>query len=422
MRMKTKHVVLRKLLSVVIAITLVSCGGGLINTNYDRHFTDEGYLKKDSIDKASETPLSRIKFYVEVSGSMNGFFRANKPTHFKRDVWEICSYYEPIANNVTILTNSGSEGASFAMNDFQTKMNTGAFVSAASTKVPLMLKSILTTLDADNGEVAVLISDMKYSPVGSSAPNVLITQYSTDVSRILGNFGKSVSLVCATSDYLDRTGNVITERSPYYYFIMGNSNAVAEIRDGISTLLKENDRFVDNIESGFDYGAPKYTFGIPNKCFQLADNEPTFVQYEETDGIDTCTVKLKVDLKPYRWLLTDKKYFEEAFKVKALYGSEVEVGDVKIEVKNITDKKLQRTAEAIVELKLPYMATESEVLEWTLQLPDTDYTLFGDFCGSTDENDCTKSYSIEAFMKGIFYGGIVNKTLKPNYILISKND
>ena len=420
--MKTKHVVLRKLLSVVIAITLVSCGGGLINTNYDRHFTDEGYLKKDSIEKASETPLSRIKFYVEVSGSMNGFFRANKPTHFKRDVWEICSYYEPIANNVTILTNSGSEGASFAMNDFQTKMNTGAFVSAASTKVPLMLKSILSTLDADNGDVAVLISDMKYSPVGSLAPNVLITQYSTDVSRILGNFGKSVSLVCATSDYLDRTGNVITERSPYYYFIMGNSNAVAEIRDGISTLLKENDRFVDNIESGFDYGAPKYNFGIPNKCFQLADNEPTFVQYEETDGIDTCTVKLKVDLKPYRWLLTDKNYFKEAFKVKALYGSEVEVGDVKIEVQNITNKKLQRTAEAIVELKLPYMATESEVLEWTLQLPDTDYTLFGEFCGSTDENDYTKSYSIEAFMKGIFYGGIVNKTLKPNYILISKND
>ena len=152
------------------------------------------------------------------------------------------------------------------------------------------------------------------------------------------------------------------------------------------------------------------------------DNEPTFIQYEESDGIDTCTVKLKVDLKPYRWLLTDKKYFEEAFKVKSLYGSKVNVGDIKIEVKNITDKKLQRTAEAIVELKLPNMATESEVLEWTLQLPDTDYTLFGEFCGSTDENDCTKSYSIEAFMKGMFYGGIVNETLKPNYILISKND
>lgn len=411
-----------KLLSVVMAITFVSCGGGVINTNYNPHFTEQGYFVNDSIGVSSKTSLSRIKFYVEVSGSMNGFFRANKPTHFKKDVWEICSYYEPIANDVTILTNSGSEGSSFAMNDFQTRMNTGAFISAASTKVPLMLQSILSTLDADRGEVAVLISDMKYSPVGSAAPNVLITQYSTDISRILGKFGKSVSLVCATSDYLDRTGNVITERSPYYFFIMGNSNTVAEVRDGISTLLKANDRFVDNIDSGFDYGAPKHSFGIPNKCFQLDDNEPTFIQYEESDGIDTCTVKLKVDLKPYRWLMTDKKYFKEAFKVKALYGSKVEMGNVNIEVQNITDKKLQRTAIATIELKLPYIATESEVLEWTLQLPDTDYTLFGEFCGSTDENDCTKSYSIEAFMKGIFYGGIVNKTLKPNYILISKND
>ena len=405
-----------------MAITFVSCGGGVINTNYNPHFTEQGYFVNDSIGVSSKTSLSRIKFYVEVSGSMNGFFRANKPTHFKKDVWEICSYYEPIANDVTILTNSGSKGSSFAMNDFQTRMNTGAFISAASTKVPLMLQSILSTLDADRGEVAVLISDMKYSPVGSAAPNVLITQYSTDISRILGKFGKSVSLVCATSDYLDRTGNVITERSPYYFFIMGNSNAVAEVRDGISTLLKANDRFVDNIDSGFDYGTPKHSFGIPNKCFQLDDNEPTFIQYEESDGIDTCTVKLKVDLKPYRWLMTDKKYFKEAFKVKALYGSKVEMGNVNIEVQNITDKKLQRTAIATIELKLPYIATESEVLEWTLQLPDTDYTLFGEFCGSTDENDCTKSYSIEAFMKGIFYSGIVNKTLKPNYILISKND
>lgn len=422
MRMRTFNVILSKLLSVVITITFVSCGDNKINTNDNPHFTEQGCLKNDSIVKSSETSLSHIKFYVEVSGSMNGFFRPNKPTMFKKDVWEICSYYEPIANNISILTNSGSEGATFTMNEFQTKMNTGAFVSAASTKVPLMLKSILSTLDAEKGEVAVLISDMKYSPVGSAAPNVLITQYSTDISRILGNFNKSVSLVCATSDYLDRTGNVITERSPYYFFIMGNSNAVAEVRDGISTLLKANDRFVDNIESGFDYGAPKYSFGIPNKCFQLDNNEPTFIQYEESDGIDTCTVKLKVDLKPYRWLLTDKKYFEEAFKVKSSYGSEVIVGDIKIEVKNITDKKLRRTAEAIVELKLPNIATESEVLEWTLQLPDTDYTLFGEFCGSTDENDCTKSYSIEAFMKGMFYGGIVNETLKPNYILISKND
>ena len=408
-----------KMLSIVMAIVLVSCGD-IVNTNYNSHFTEEGYFNDSTEITSSLAPLSRIKFYVEVSGSMNGFFRANKPTKFKKDVWEICSYYESISTNVTILTNNGSKGANLPMAQFQTKMNTGAFISAASTKVPVMLNSILSSLDTDNGEVAVLISDMKYSPVGSAAPNVLITQYSTDISKILGNFGKSVCLVCATSDYLDRTGNVKTKRSPYYFFIMGNSNAVAEVRDGISTLLKGNDSFVDNIESGFDYGHPKYSFGIPNKCYQL-DDEPTFLQYEEADEVDTCTIKLKVDLKPYRWLMTDKKYLKEAFKIKPLYGSTIEIGNIDMEVKNITDTKLQRTAIATIELKLSNMPTDSEVLEWTLELPNTDYTLFSEFCGSTDENDYTKSYSIEAFMKGIFYGGLVNKTLESNYILVSKN-
>lgn len=417
--MKSQKSLLEKLLSLVIAISLISCDP--VNTNYNDHFTDEGYFINDSTERVeSQILLSRIKFYVEVSGSMNGFFRANVPTKFKKDVWEICSYYESISHNVTILTNNGSKGANLPMAQFQTKMNTGAFISAASTKVPVMLNSILSSLDTDNGEVAVLISDMKYSPVGSAAPNVLITQYSTDISKILGNFGKSVCLVCATSDYLDRTGNVKTKRSPYYFFIMGNSNAVAEVRDGISTLLKGNDSFVDNIESGFDYGHPKYSFGIPNKCYQL-DDEPTFLQYEEADEVDTCTIKLKVDLKPYRWLMTDKKYLKEAFKIKPLYGSTIEIGNIDMEVKNITDTKLQRTAIATIELKLSNMPTDSEVLEWTLELPNTDYTLFSEFCGSTDENDYTKSYSIEAFMKGIFYGGLVNKTLESNYILVSKN-
>ena len=54
-------------------------------------------------------------------------------------------------------------------------------------------------------------------------------------------------------------------------------------------------------------------------------------------------------------------------------------------------------------------------------LPDTDYTLFAPYFGATAESDVTKSYSVDNFVKGIFYGGVVNKTLKPNYILISKN-
>lgn len=413
-----KMIYVALLLAVLMAYS--SCSRD-INTNQDPHFTLDGYLIEDSIGQSHAIALSKVRFYIEVSGSMNGFFRANQPTNFKQDVWQILSYYSPIVPGVTILTNNGDEGKTYDLSTFQTQMNTGAFVSAASTRVPLMLQSIIANLDTDNGEVAVLISDMKYSPVGQSAPKVLLTQYSTDISQIFGQYGKAISLVCATSNYLDKKGASVCDTSPYYFLIIGNDSGVAEMRDGISTLLTNDGRFVDNIESGFKYGRIKESFGIPQKCFQMDVNEPTFVEYEEADSYDTCIINLKVDLTPYRWIMTDKDYFTRAFKAKILYGSTLIVDDVNIDVQNITNKQLKRTAVATVRLKVFNMPTDSDVIEWTMELPDTDYTLFGQFCGATAEEDVTKSYSIEDFLIGMFYGGVVNTTLKPNYILVSKN-
>lgn len=411
------------LLAFVVLTATIGCGN--VNTVNDPRFDDDGYLVRTDSDSCgaffSPKQPAQVKFFVEVSGSMNGFFRANKPSDFKADLWNIMSYYSAIAPKICVLTNDGDQGATMPQGEFQTSMNTGAFVSTASTKVPLMLKSIIDNLNADKGEVAVLVSDMKYSPVGAAAPEVLLTQYSTDVSKILGRCGKAVSLICATSNYLDKDGNVVTSQSPYYYFIIGNGEQVAEMRNGISTLLQNRGHFVDNIESGFNYGKPKYSFGISNKCQQLND-EPTFVDYADEDAIDTCTIKLKVNLENYRWLTSVDDVFRKSFQVEALYGSVVKVGDIKIETQNITNKELKRVSTAIVDLKVCNMATDSEVLRWTLELPDTDYTLFNEyFENALDENDPTKSYSVIDFVKGMFYGGVVNKKLEPNYILISKN-
>ncbi len=403
---------------LIIIVSLMSCGGP-VNTNYDPHFTNDGFFKKDSSEFvfAPESP-QKIKFYVEVSGSMNGFFRSNQPTQFKVDVWQILNYYSSKADDIYILTNEGEQGSKYSHGQFQTKMNTGAFVSSASTKVPKMLQSIIGNLNTEAGEVAVLISDMKYSPVGAAAPRVLLSQYSTDISSIFGEFGKAICLVGATSDFLDKKGNVVCNKSPYYFLIIGNPTQVAEMRNGISALLENNGSFIDNIESGFNYGAPSYSFGIPDNGYQL-DDEPTFLGYDTSYG-DTCTIKLKVDLSKYRWAITNKELFRQSFQCKALYGSEVKVGNIDISVQNITDKKIKRTAVAIVDLKLCHMATDSEVIEWTLLLPDLDITSFAPYLGSNDENDVSKSFSLENFIKGMFYGGVINESLDSNYILISK--
>lgn len=406
------------IVSVLLPI-MSSCSD--INTVNDPHFESDGTFIKDSTESVfiPEVPL-KAKFFVEVSGSMNGFFRPNLPTQFKADVWQILSYYSKITPEVTILTNNGDMGANIPLADFQTKMNTGAFISAASTKVPLMLQSIIANLKPETGEVAVLISDMKYSPVGSAAPNVLLSQYSTDVSKILGNYGKAVSLIGATSEYLDKSGNMMTDKSPYYFFIIGEGKHVASVRNVISSMLQMNEHLIDNFDSGFDFGTVSCSFGIPENCYQL-NEEPTFIGFEG----DTCTVKMKVDLENYRWIMTNPEVFEKAFQVKPIYGSNVKVGNIEFDVKNITEKEhtnlLIRKATAIVDLKVYDLAQDSEVIEWNIDLPDTEASVFAPYIlGAQGENDVTKSYSVDNFMKGMFQGSVVNKSLKPSYILISK--
>ena len=407
---------------LIVCLTLLYSCDGIVNTVGDKHFEEDGTIKLDSNEGVAFVPTAptQIKFYVEVSGSMNGFFRANKVTYFKQDVWQIFSFFSNIAPEIRILTNDGNKGNSYPQAQFQTIMNTGGFVSTASTRVPDMIRSIFKDLNTDEGEVAVLVSDMKYDPVGAAAPDVLLSQYSTDISKILGVQGKAVCLIGAISDYLDKSGNVVANKSPYYYLVIGDGPQVAYMRNGISTMLENNERFIDNIESGFNYGVPTCSFGIPENCLQLGNN-PTFVDFDETSN-DTCTINMKVHLENYRWLLASESYFAKAFKIKTLYGSNVKVGKISFDITNITAKQLLRTATAIVEVKVFDMAQDSEVLEWTLELPDTDFSAFAPyFENANNPDDVTKSYSVQDFVKGIFYGGIVNKTLKPNYILISKN-
>lgn len=424
MKNYTHHLFIFGFVAILVGlVSMQSC------TNYnpvnDTNFNSDGhaiYLDEDSTEVFKNSIPQKVKFYVEVSGSMNGLFRSNVPTDFKRDVWRVLNYFETRAPKVTILTNDGNQGASFSQSNFRQLMNTGGFQSQASTKVPLMLESIIRDLNTDAGEVAILISDMKYSPVGSAAPNVLLEQYSTDISKILGRADKAVSLVCAKSSFYDSQGNMVTDNSPYYYFIIGNSEEVSYMRNAVSTLLENENSFVDNIETGFKHGGVRYTFGVSNKCIQL-NEEPTFTNFEDIEDADTCTIKLKVDISKYRWIMGIPEAFRNSLQVKTLYGSEVKVGNIDMKIDNMTNKQLNRTAVAIVDIKLFNMPLDADVIEWNLVLPDNDINLFNDyFENAVDENDPTKSYSLLNFVKGMFYCGTLNTESKKEYILVTKEN
>lgn len=416
---ETPYMMKKLLTFAVIAFTTILSSCQKPNTIPDPNFDEDGRLINTPKKTFMMEDPSRVKFYVEVSGSMNGFFRRNMPTDFKIDLWDIVSYYAPIAPDITILTNTGSQGATLSQKEFQSKMNAGQFVSSASTRVPDMVETIMGNLDTDNGELAVLVSDMKYSPVGQAAPEVLLGQYTVNIRNIFAKYNKAVSLVCAVSTFYDKNGNVVASRSPYYYLIIGREEHVVKMRNSISTILERKTHFVDNIDNGLDYGAPKYSFTYYDNCVELNGVDPTFVAYDEDAG--PAKLKLKIDLSDYRWRIADESFIRDGFKIKSKYGSTIQVGDIKIKAENITDKKLERKASSTIELLITNMSLDMDVLEWTMELPDTEYTLFNEFFENAwNEDDPNKSFSVENFVAGMFYGTNTNKKLETNYILISK--
>ena len=223
----------------------------------------------------------------------------------------------------------------------------------------------------------------------------------------------------AKSDYLAANGNTITEDSPYYYLILGNDKNVAFMRNCIATLLEDYGNYGDSIESGFDYKAPTYSFGIPDNVLQF-DDQPTFTNFD-VQYSDTCKVTLNIDLSNYRWQIAHEEAFRESFVVKSCYGSSVSVGKVSIDVNNHDNRELRRKATAKVELKIYDMFTESDVIEWTLNHPDHSVTLdFTNIMAATAENDYTGSFSVDRFVAGVFNAIQNHWDETPNRILISK--
>lgn len=409
------------LAAFITSLCFVSCCSSPINTINDPHF-DENGIYLDSLGATFQAIMpTSLDFYVEVSGSMNGFFRANKATAFKTDVWAIVSNFG--SPGVSVLSNTGTQATKYTGDQFRSRMNSGSFVSTAETQVPTMLESILSKLDYENGAVAVLISDMKYSPVGNKALPVLLQQYATDIRNIVGKYpGNAYSLIGAYSESLDAKGNVACEKSPYYYLVVGKDVCVAEVRNCITTILSDRENYLDNIETGFDYKRPAYGFGVPDNVIQL-DNEPTFYNYDVSYS-DTCKVVLNLDLSDFRWLVaSDENVLRECLKVKAAYGSEMEIGKINISTNNHNQKKLERFAIASVELKLWNMPMESDVIEWSLEHPEYSVTdTFMQIQNAGTEADLTGSFSLANFIQGVFQAVQNHWDQEPNRILISKSN
>lgn len=406
------------LAAISLTALLFSCHK-TINTNDSKYFTKEGKCTAKLQEFTSQQPKN-VKFYIEASGSMNGFFRSNQATKFKHDVWSVITDFTPSDGNVYVFAEQNAEAHPLPVGSFRDGMNKGLFVSSTSTDVPDMLSKMLDSVDYKSSEVGVLISDMKYDPVGNSAIKPLISQYSTDIRNIMMRHPDvGVCLIAATSEYLGKDGNKVVDASPYYYLIVGNKTNVVYMRNFIATLLRGNSTFVDEIEWGIDYLTPPIKVSDADYLTEIDANK------SYGDFNNGCTITLDVDVTNFPWFLENKDSLFNRLSISSAEGTEARIDkkNIKYDISNDDGKQLKRTIIAKVPVKIGNMFVDSDVFEISLNCPEIQMpnNIFTSFLGSQDVNDLAKTFSIEGLLGGFYSSMERYKKAHPVHILISKN-
>lgn len=399
-----------------------------VNSIQDPHFDADGAPLDSAITFFEPQTPEAVRLYIETSGSMNGFFRANCPNRFKKTVWSVFSGLEPLAGGlVSTMSNGGDIDAPIKLTDFRVKMNAGAFVSNTSTHIPAMLYNILQSADTARNEVAVLVSDMKYSPVGRSAATEL-NQYQEQIRNTLAMFpGMAVSFVCAMSEYLATNGSVVQGQSPYYFIIVGPSANVAEIRNDIAHWCEFTDSYVESGDMGMSYLTPSYEIDSVSNGLVSAIYPKSLITDFSRALSDTCSFVVRVDMTGFPWRAMTADALGKCLRATATYGSTVDAellgGDGHLVDDHAYKRLFQRVAYADFLVKVYNFVFDDEVVEWTFSnqpLDDISYTAgFRNIINAQDENDLSGTFSFNQFIAGCYNARLNTCREEPVRILIS---
>ena len=243
---------------IVTFLAICSCKHSINEIGNDS-FTDDGVLKTGVIDRFyTAEPADRIQLYVETSGSMNGLFRARKSNAFKTDMSAFLLKNASNIIGVKAFTDGSTNLKSYSANSFREYMNDGSFVSSMNTEVPKMLQVILNDLKDGQCDVAVFVSDMKYSPKGGSA--TALGQYALDIETMFGNHKDySVCVIGFESEFLAANGKIACDFFPYYMLVIGEGPKVSYVRNLILSELERNGHVQGYIDFNQSYGCPYYS-------------------------------------------------------------------------------------------------------------------------------------------------------------------
>lgn len=412
------------LIGILITSVAIFTSCHVVNNIGDTHFDTEG-TPLDTLDLFAPQRPTSVKLYIETSGSMNGFFRAHQANQFKETVWSVFSGLSALTNGeVYPMSNGGEIDPGVNIGQFRTKMNAGAFVSNSATHIPAMVHNILNNIDTAKNEVAVLVSDMKYSPVGQSQSSDVI-QYQTQIRNVMmAHPNISVAFVCAKSEYLNANGSVAEEQSPYFYIIFGKSQNVAAIRNDISRWCEYTKSYIESGDMCMNYHTPSYTLEDIENGYSHPDYPNNVITSTETT--DTCKFIVRVDMTGYPWRVVHPEALDNSFNAKATYGSSVDFqllnGADHLVDNHAFKDDFKRLSYADFLVKVYNFAMDGEVIEWTFTNRPFDGLFtpnFNSIIQNPDERDLSGAYSFDKFIQGCFNARLNTFNESPVRILIT---
>lgn len=419
---------------LILILTVTSCGHR-INSVGHPDFSDDGILNQDIVDGFfTGVPASKIGFYVEASGSMNGLYRAERPSAFKRCISAILMDYEDSINEVHTFIDGASNIRSYPVTDFRAAMNAGRLVSANNTEVPSMLRHVLSDVESGACDVAIFVSDMKYSPTGHGA--TAMDHYGIEIGKLFKEHpSMSVCVIGMESEYYRINGSVATEEFPYYILVIGDKEHASYMRTMMLQTLYLAPNCGDRVKGIIDYnavyGCPVYSV-LPISgatCMHQNINELSGVRYFSFTGYEPDEVVKGEFVLAVRYHHIPFPILQQldnsSFEVSS-YTNGANVSCTILSRPSLSsaeDKRVESYVQPNLYLKLTIdsMLFVPDVLNIILKANAPSVTWIYKYYGATMESDLEHTLSIDQFIAGLnsAYPSAPNYQDSPMMVLIS---
>ena len=341
----------------------------------------------------------KVTPFIDVSKGMSGYY-SQSGTQLQRDVWDVIWLMDGKWRVDSVVLLSEQAPKHIDINTFHDKLCAGKLLEDDNTSIPQMLERIVCQCDTTEDMVAVLISDMKYSPPKNKSPQVLLKQYSTEIEKIFSKKNIAASLICAVSEYNSKSQKCDT--SPYYYLVIGNPERIAPVRNFIVRRLKNNDSFVDVSEKGVEYGQTLTARHEKAKGVMPLDKDNLIYGGYKVTDTDTIAVTLKVDMSPYPQSLRN----DDTLNHYLLAGSS---GFAKCDVSGI----MESDSTALLTISVYNFKEKTQTITVSLVgFNPSSARGIDRFFDAVKEGDCDKTYSINHFFEGFSDGRQLQSTVE----------